>query len=98
MIKTTIGQAKAKGVFIVANDRGLHARPSTEIVKCAASFKSEIRLSYQNNEVNAKSILGILMLAAAKGAKIIVEAWGDDSEEAVSSLLNLASQNFKINY
>ena len=87
-----------KGGFVVSNDRGLHARPSTEIVKCATSFKSEVRLVYQKNHVNAKSILGILMLAAAKGAKISIEAIGEDAEEVISSIENLAIQNFNIKY
>jgi phosphocarrier protein len=83
---------------VVGNDRGLHTRPSTEIVKCAASFKSEVHLHYQKNHVNAKSILGVLMLAAAKGAKITIEATGVDAEEAVFSLIALARNNFNIKY
>lgn len=99
MVKLAFGKrSTAKGSFIVGNDRGLHTRPSTEIVKCAASFKSEVWLIYQKNQVNAKSILGVLMLAAAKGAKISVEATGDDAEEAVASLLFLARNNFYIKY
>lgn len=88
----------SKGVFIVRNDRGLHTRPSTEIVKCAASFKAEVTLCYQKTEVNAKSLLGILMLAACKGAKVGVKAEGEDAEEAVSSLLSLAKNKFNIKY
>ncbi len=94
--KCTLDQSK--GFFIVHNDRGLHTRPSTEIVKCASSFKSDIRLCYQKLEVNAKSLLGILMLAASKGAKITVKANGDDAKQAVASLLALAEQNFNIKY
>ena len=89
---------KAKGCFTVVNDRGLHTRPSTEIVKCATSFKCEVRLAYQKNLVNAKSILGVLMLAAAKGARIRIEAVGDDAQEAVTSLITLARNNFNIKY
>lgn len=95
---TTMQKEKIKGSFTVANDRGLHTRPSTEIVRCATSFKSEVRLVYQKNQVNAKSILGVLMLAAAKGAKIHVEAIGDDAEQAVTSLIALARNNFNIKY
>lgn len=87
-----------KGLFTVRNDRGLHTRPSTELVKCAVSFRSEIKLLFQKREVNAKSLLGILMLAAAKGAKIKVEAMGKDSAEAVESLIKLADNNFNIHY
>lgn len=89
---------KVKGFFIVGNDRGLHTRPSTEIVKCASAFKSEVNLIYQKNQVNAKSILGVLMLAAGKGAKIKIEATGDDAQNVVSSLIHLANTNFNINY
>lgn len=91
-------QKKIKGTFIVQNDRGLHTRPSTEIVKCASNFKSEVYLIHHKNQVNAKSLLGILMLAASRGSKIHVEAEGDDAEEAVASLLQLAKNNFNIKY
>lgn len=87
-----------KGFFIIRNDRGLHTRPSTEIVKCAVNFKSEIILSYQKKEINAKSLLGILMLAAAKGAKINIKATGIDAEAAVETLIELANKNFNIHY
>jgi len=98
MIKTALKKNKVKGCFTVGNDRGLHTRPSTEIVRCATAFKSEVRLVYQKNQVNAKSILGVLMLAAAKGAKIRIEAVGDDADEAVLSLITLAQSNFNIKY
>lgn len=98
MVKMMTKAAKVKGFFVVSNDRGLHTRPSTELVKCATSFKAEVSLVYQKNQVNAKSILGVLMLAAAKGAKITIEAYGDDAQEAVSSLIELANHNFYLNY
>lgn len=88
----------AKGKFVISNDRGLHTRPSTELVKCASTFKSQVFLTYQNQAVNAKSILGILMLAATKGAKIGIEAEGDDAEEAVESIITLAKNKFHIKY
>lgn len=90
--------AHAKGTFTVKNDRGLHTRPCTEIVKCASSFKADVQLIYQKLEVNAKSILGILMLAASKGSKIRVVAQGSDAEEAVASLIQLADHKFNIHY
>jgi len=88
----------AKGMFIVRNARGLHTRPSTEIVKCAAGFSADVRLFYQKTEINAKSLLGILMLAAEKGARIRIVATGKDAEKAVASLLDLAKNNFNISY
>lgn len=87
-----------KGRFVVGNDRGLHTRPSTELVRCASSFKSRVYLVYQKHSVNAKSLLGILMLAARKGAKIWIEAEGEDAEAAVESIVNLAKNNFHIKY
>ena len=89
---------KYKGVFVVMNEKGLHTRPSTELVKCASSFKSQVTLSTPDLTVNAKSLLGILMLAASRGAKIVVEAVGDDAEEAVKSLQELAKNKFHIKY
>jgi phosphocarrier protein len=89
---------KYKDFFVVVNEKGLHTRPSTELVKCAATFKSQVMLIYQNYTVNAKSLLGILMLAASRGAKIQVIAEGEDAEEAVKSILNLARNKFNIKY
>jgi phosphocarrier protein len=91
-------EKKAKKSFIVVNDRGLHTRPSTELVKCATGFKSQVTLKYHDLTVNAKSLLGILMLAAARGAKIIVEAIGEDADKAVATILKLAKNKFHIKY
>lgn len=84
---------EAIGKFKVQDYRGLHAGPSTEIVKCASTFKSEIYLTYQKQSVSAKSLLSILMLTASKGAQIGVKAEGEDAEEAVQSILNVANQH-----
>jgi phosphocarrier protein len=89
---------KFKDTFVVVNEKGLHTRPSTELVKCAASFKSQVTLIYHDMTVSAKSLLGILMLAASRGAKIQIEAEGEDAEEAVKSILNLARNKFNIKY
>ncbi len=89
---------KYKDSFIVVNEKGLHTRPSTELVKCATNFKSQVMLTYQDYTVNAKSLLGILMLAASRGSKIHVFAEGDDAELAVKSILNLARNKFNIKY
>lgn len=89
---------KVKGIFIVQNDKGLHTRPSTELVKCATSFQSSVTLTYQKESVNAKSLLGILMLAASRGSKIAVEAEGADAELAVKAILQLAENKFNIRY
>lgn len=98
IVDTKQKPSKVRGVFVVKNDRGLHTRPSTEIVKCASSFQAEICLVYQKREVNAKSLLGILTLAARKGAKIRVQAFGSDAEDAVACLLELAKRKFNMSY
>lgn len=89
---------KIKSFFVVSNDKGLHTRPATELVKYASAFKSKILLTYQGVTVNAKSLLGILMLAAAKGAKIHVDIEGEDADEALSTLHGLAKNKFYIKY
>lgn len=89
---------KVKDTFVVLNEKGLHTRPATELVKCATSYKSQITLHYQDLSVNAKSLLGILMLAASKGAKIKVEAEGEDAPAVVAALLELAKNKFYMNY
>lgn len=96
MIKSNKNQAK--GSFIVHNDRGIHTRPATEIVKCAGAFKSVIKLRYKSHLVNAKSLLGILMMAITKGTKVKIEAEGEDATEAVAALIALAENNFNIKY
>ena len=89
---------KVKDSFIVINDRGLHTRPSTELVRCATAFKSQVTLIYQDLTVNAKSLLGILMLAATRGSKIYIEAVGEDADLAVKAILELARNRFNIRY
>jgi phosphocarrier protein len=89
---------RSKGVLVILNDKGLHTRPSTELVKCAAGFNSQVHLSYRDHLVNAKSLLGILMLAAEKGARIHIEAIGDDATQAVIALQELAQKKFNIHY
>ncbi len=89
---------KKKDSFVVINEKGLHTRPSTELVRCASSFKSQITLIHEDLIVNAKSLLGILMLAADKGSKIQIEAEGEDASAAVSALIKLALNRFNIKY
>lgn len=89
---------KLKSYFVVKNEKGLHTRPSTELVKCSSTFNSKIFLYYKNYCVNAKSLLGILMLAAQRGAKIQVEAVGVDAKKAIDAILTLASNKFNIKY
>ncbi len=98
MIQEFANEVSVTKYFVVKNDRGLHTRPATEIVKCASSYNSEIQFTYHKNVINAKSILGILILTAGKGARIKITAVGPDAEEAVDALLDLAESKFNINY
>lgn len=84
--------------FVIQNEKGLHTRPSTELVKCASKFKSNIEISFNEITVNAKSILGILMLAACKGSKITASAQGEDAKEALEAIKHLAESKFHIHY
>jgi phosphocarrier protein HPr len=81
-------------VVTIANKNVLHARPAAEIVKLAARFKSDIRLARDELEVNGKSIMGVMMLAAEYGAALNVRADGPDAKEAVDALTTLISTRF----
>ncbi len=78
----------------VGNVYGLHARPAAEFVKLANTFKSEIWVSKDGLEVNGKSIMGVMMLAAERGSTIEIRATGDDAEQAVEALVRLVAVGF----
>ena len=78
----------------IKNTLGIHARPASEIVKTASRFKSNISIEKDGMEVNAKSIMGILMLACEQGSTITIAAEGEDEKEAVDSIINLVENKF----
>jgi phosphocarrier protein len=78
----------------ILNKLGLHARPAAEIVKAASKFKSEITISREDIEVNGKSIMGVMMLAAECGSTILVRASGPDATDAVAALERLVASRF----
>jgi phosphocarrier protein HPr len=78
----------------IANKNGIHARPAAEIVKLAATFESEITLSRDSLEVNGKSIMGVMMLAAEFGSSLRLKANGPDAEQAVAALASLIAGRF----
>lgn len=78
----------------IVNKLGIHARPAAEIVKTSAKFKSAITIIRDELEVNAKSIMGVMMLAAEKGATVKLRADGPDAEEAVEALAQLIANKF----
>ncbi len=78
----------------IVNKLGLHARPSAQLTQLASSFKSSVFMSRNGRRINAKSIMGVMMLAAAKGTVVSLEASGDDEAEAIDALANLISSGF----
>lgn len=78
----------------VVNANGIHARPAAEIVKVAGRFKSHITIARDDLEVNAKSIMGVMMLAAECGATVRLKADGDDAEGALEALALLIANRF----
>jgi phosphocarrier protein HPr len=78
----------------IANRNGLHARPAAEIVKTAAKFKADITLVRDELEVNGKSIMGVMMLAAEYGSTLVLRANGPDAEAAVGALATLIESKF----
>ena len=78
----------------IINKLGLHARASAKLTQLASSFKCEVMLSRNNRRVNAKSIMGVMMLAASKGTTIAIETDGVDETEAMQALLHLINDYF----
>jgi len=78
--------AKVKKEIVVNNRQGLHARPAALFVQIANKFDSRITVKRDSEEVNGKSIMGILMLGAEKGSSIIIEAEGEDAFTALEEL------------
>jgi phosphocarrier protein len=78
----------------IVNKLGLHARASAKITQLAGQFKSEIWLSRSGRRVNAKSIMGVMMLAAGLGSEIEVETEGEDEQAAMDALLSLIDAKF----
>jgi phosphocarrier protein len=80
--------------LLIENKLGLHARAAAQIVKCASAFVSKITLVKDGLEVDGKSIMGIMMLAAAKGSTIMLHANGEDEDRAMDGMENLFKNKF----
>jgi phosphocarrier protein len=80
--------------FTIRNKLGLHARPSAQVTQTASRFQSEVFLSKESRRVNAKSIMGVMMLAAGAGSVVTVEAEGADAEQAVDAVGALIDAGF----
>ncbi len=84
----------AQDVFEIGNALGLHARAAAQFVSLAAKFESDIYVEKDGYEVNGKSIMGVMTLAAPQGARLIVKAVGGDAESAVEKLGELIKNKF----
>jgi phosphocarrier protein HPr len=78
----------------ITNKLGLHARASAKLTQTAGKYASEVWVSRDGRKVNAKSIMGVMMLAAAKGAVIVIETDGQDEAEAMAALVQLINDKF----
>jgi phosphocarrier protein HPr len=85
MIKTTV---------TISNRLGLHARASAKLTKLAGSFASDIHMSRNGRRINAKSIMGVMMLAAGMGTEVEIEAVGSDEAQALQAIVALIADRF----
>jgi phosphocarrier protein HPr len=81
-------------VVTVVNKKGLHARASAKVVEAAARFQSQITVSRDGQTVDARSIMGLMMMAASLGSEIKIEAEGPDAEEALHAIVALVEAKF----
>ena len=78
----------------IVNKLGLHARASAKLTQLAAKYQSDVVLSRNNRKVNAKSIMGVMMLAAGKGSKVVIETDGPDESDAMDAIVSLIGDYF----
>jgi phosphocarrier protein HPr len=86
--------ARLERTFLIVNTLGLHARAAAQLVQTANRYKSEVHVEKDGSEVNGKSIMGVLTLAAAKGSEIVVSCEGDDAAEAMTALAAMIENGF----
>jgi phosphocarrier protein HPr len=92
--KKTGGKHAMRREFVVINKLGIHARPAALFVKTANRFTCSIMVSKDGEEVNGKSIMGLMMLAAGPGSTLVVNCDGDDSPEALAEIEALIKRKF----
>ena len=93
-METTNSSTDIEKTIVVENKMGIHARPAAMIVRTANKFKAEIFLEKDDEVVNGKSIMGLMMLAAGKGSKLRLTASGDDAAEACEEIEKLFAKKF----
>ena len=80
--------------FVIVNSLGLHARAAAQLVQAANRYRSDVHVEKDGMEVNGKSIMGVLTLAAAKGSEILVSCDGEDADEAMKALAAVIEAGF----
>jgi len=83
-----------KATVTISNRLGLHARASAKLTKLAGGFACDVHMSRNGRRINAKSIMGVMMLAAGKGSRITIEADGADADNALAALAQLIANRF----
>src|SRR5690606_9076570 len=91
---TTTGRRMRSAEVTVVNKLGIHARPSARITQVATGFSSEVWMTRKGRRINAKSIMGVMMLAAGKGSTLLIETEGEDEDEALAALVELIESGF----
>ncbi len=84
----------ATAKVIIRNRLGLHARPAMSFVETASNFKSDLTVCRENQKVDGKSIMQMMMLAATKGTELLLEAVGPDAREMLDALIDLVDRGF----
>ncbi len=80
--------------LLIQNKHGLHARPAAHLVKIAGKFTSDIKLFKDGLEINAKSIMGVMMLAAEPGSEVLLQVDGEDENDALTAIQELFDKKF----
>jgi phosphocarrier protein HPr len=85
-----------KKTLVISNNEGLRTRPATALVQTAARFKSQIFIEREDRKINAKSLMGVLSLGLRKGENIEIFVLGDDENEAMEAIVDLAERDFEL--
>ncbi len=80
--------------ILIINKLGLHARAAAKLVSTASAYSSKIKIAHNGKEVDGKSIMSVMMLAACKGSEITVKADGEDKEQAIQAITDLINNRF----
>lgn len=92
--KSNCDAQRSSAEVVIENRNGLHARPAAMFVKISSRYRAEVWVEKDGERVNGKSIMGLMMLAAGKGSRLLIIAEGTDSEKAVAEIKNLVDTRF----